>query len=52
MHHGINYMIADGEIIEDYECSTDQVQRFIPSSGDNRIAHTNHPLVSNDRIRN
>jgi isopenicillin-N N-acyltransferase-like protein len=47
---GINYMIADGDSVEDYECSTNQVHRCLPMDGSLRLAHTNHPLASPDRI--
>jgi isopenicillin-N N-acyltransferase like protein len=52
IHHasGINYMLADAHSVEDYECSTDQVVRFLQESMGLRIAHTNHPLSSNDRL--
>jgi isopenicillin-N N-acyltransferase-like protein len=47
---GINYMIADDKTVEDYECSAAQVRRLQPRMDDNRIAHTNHPLVNTDQI--
>ena len=47
---GINYMLADSHSVEDYECSTDQVQRLFPNSPGQRLAHTNHPLASTDLL--
>ena len=47
---GINYMLADKDHVEDYECSTDQVRRLLPTTPEARLAHTNHPLVSNDLL--
>jgi isopenicillin-N N-acyltransferase-like protein len=47
---GINYMIADSQTVEDYECSPNQVRRFLPQAGGDRLAHTNHPLANTDRL--
>jgi isopenicillin-N N-acyltransferase like protein len=47
---GINYMLADAELVEDYECSSKQVWRFLPKAEADRLAHTNHPLVNPDWI--
>jgi len=47
---GINYMLADETTVEDYECSPNQVRRFLPENGGSCMAHTNHPLVNTDRI--
>jgi isopenicillin-N N-acyltransferase-like protein len=47
---GINYMLADAGAVEDYECSPNQVQRFLPETGGSRLAHTNHPLANTDRL--
>ncbi len=47
---GINYMLADMDNVEDYECSTDQVRRLLPANPEARLAHTNHPLVSQDLL--
>jgi isopenicillin-N N-acyltransferase-like protein len=47
---GINYMLADMQTVEDYECSANTVQRLLPSGAGGRLAHTNHPLVSRDLL--
>jgi isopenicillin-N N-acyltransferase like protein len=47
---GINYMLADSQTVEDYECSPNQVRRFLPKEGGGRLAHTNHPLVNTDQL--
>jgi hypothetical protein len=47
---GINYMLADAQAVEDYECSPGQVRRFLPEDDVSRVTHTNHPLVNTDRI--
>jgi isopenicillin-N N-acyltransferase-like protein len=47
---GINYMLAGMQHVEDYECSTDQVRRLLPAGSGKRLAHTNHPLVSDDLL--
>jgi hypothetical protein len=43
-------MLADETTVEDYECSPNQVRRFLPENGGSCMAHTNHPLVNTDRI--
>jgi len=47
---GINYMLADAQTVEDYECSPNQVRRCLPQEGGNWLTHTNHPLVNADRL--
>ena len=47
---GINYMLADPEAVEDYECSPNQVSRVLHGNDGSRLAHTNHPLVNTDQI--
>jgi isopenicillin-N N-acyltransferase-like protein len=47
---GINYMLADMQIVEDYECSGNLVQRLLPANSEERLAHTNHPLASSDLL--
>ncbi len=47
---GINYMLADDRLVEDYECSPHQVLRFLPDNGGSNLAHTNHPLVNTDLL--
>ena len=47
---GINYMLADTQAVEDYECSPNQVRRFLPETGGSVLAHTNHPLVNTDLL--
>jgi hypothetical protein len=47
---GINYMLADSERVEDYECSRTEVHRFVPADSADRLAHTNHPFVNPDRL--
>jgi isopenicillin-N N-acyltransferase like protein len=46
---GINYMLADSHTVEDYECSANRVERYQPSIP-GRLAHTNHPLASQDKL--
>jgi len=46
---GQNYIIGGKEKVSDYECSANKVSRFIPYDGANRVYHTNHPFVNDDR---
>lgn len=46
---GQNYIIGGKEKVADYECSANKVSRFIPYDGANRVYHTNHPFLNDDR---
>jgi isopenicillin-N N-acyltransferase-like protein len=48
---GQNYMIGGPEKIVTYECSANQVCRFVPDGGVTRLLHTNHPLANDDQRR-
>jgi len=45
---GQNYLIGNRDRIIDLECSANKAVRFEPSTGSNRLYHTNHPLVNKD----
>jgi isopenicillin-N N-acyltransferase like protein len=45
---GENYTIGGPDGVVAYECSANQVRRFVPASGATRAYHTNHPLVNDD----
>ncbi|MFC2166113.1 C45 family autoproteolytic acyltransferase/hydrolase [Acidobacteriota bacterium] len=45
---GQNYIIGTVDRIADFECSSNKVSRFIPPKEENRIYHTNHPLINDD----
>ena len=45
---GINYAIGDPGGVVDYECSTNQANRWVPQDSPGKIYHTNHSLVSTD----
>jgi predicted choloylglycine hydrolase len=45
---GQNYIVGTIDRIADFECSSNKVSRFIPPEGENRIYHTNHPLINDD----
>ncbi len=47
---GINYMLADSSRVLDYECSSGQVTRYLPTEAGEMVIHTNHPLANTDRI--
>lgn len=46
---GQNYIIGGKEKVSDYECSANEISRFIPYDGANRVYHTNHPFVNDDQ---
>jgi len=46
---GQNYTIGGPHEVAAYECSSHKVSRFIPYAGAQRVYHTNHPLVNDDR---
>jgi len=43
-----NYTLGGAAQIASFECSANQVSRYIPQPGAARLAHTNHPLNSSD----
>jgi len=45
---GQNYILSSGGDMRCFECSANRVVRYQPESGDERIFHTNHPLVNDD----
>jgi isopenicillin-N N-acyltransferase like protein len=45
---GENYVIGATGIAADYECSANQVVRYIPFDGSKVVYHSNHPVVNND----
>ncbi len=46
---GQNYFIGGPDEVASFECSANQVRRYIPYPGANVVYHTNHPLVNDDR---
>jgi hypothetical protein len=44
-----NYLLGGRERVVDLEVSANQISRFIPATGSDRVYHTNHPLVNDDR---
>ncbi len=45
-----NYIVGGKDRIICYECSANKVVQFEPFKGAQRIYHTNHPLINNDKI--
>ena len=46
---GQNYILSSAGDMRCFECSANRVVRYRPESGDQRIFHTNHPLVNDDQ---
>ena len=45
---GENYTIGSPQMVMDYECSANKVNRYIPFIGANVVYHTNHPIDNDD----
>lgn len=45
---GQTYAVGGQEEVAVFECSANQVCRYVPDTGANRVVHTNHPLVNTD----
>lgn len=45
---GQNYILSSAGDIRCFECSANSVVRYLPEGGENRVFHTNHPLVNKD----
>jgi isopenicillin-N N-acyltransferase like protein len=45
---GQTYTVGGQEGIAVFECSANQVCRYVPETGANRVVHTNHPIVNTD----
>jgi predicted choloylglycine hydrolase len=45
-----NYIIGGNDRVICYECSANKIIQFEPFRGAQRIYHTNHPLINNDKI--
>jgi len=43
-----NYTLGGAGRVASFECSANQVHRYLPHPGAARLAHTNHPLSSTD----
>ncbi|MFX0023455.1 MAG: C45 family autoproteolytic acyltransferase/hydrolase [Candidatus Hermodarchaeota archaeon] len=52
IHHASaqNYIIGGKNRIVCYECSANKIAQFEPFKGAQRIYHTNHPLINDDKI--
>ena len=46
---GQNYILSSAGDMRCFECSANSVVRYRPDGGDERIFHTNHPLVNKDQ---
>ena len=46
---GQNYTVGDMNRVVDFECSGNKVSQFIPYNGSQRVYHTNHSIVNDDR---
>jgi hypothetical protein len=44
-----NYLLGGTGRVVDLEVSANKISRFIPTPDENRVYHTNHPLLNDDR---
>ena len=44
-----NYLLGGRERVVDLEVSANRISRFVSAAGADRVYHTNHPLVNDDR---
>ena len=45
---GQTYAVGGQEGVAVFECSANQVCRYVPETGANRVVHTNHPIANTD----